>query len=288
MHTGKTADLRDFRAVLFDLDGVLTPTAQVHQRAWSRLFTEYFASLGNLQHYAEDDYFRYLDGKPRYEGVRSLLEAKGIHLPLGEPSDSENEATVCGLGNRKNTLFRNILHAEGVEVYPGSLSLLDWLANTAISIAVVSSSKNAAEVLAAAGIEERFEYVVDGRVAENKGIPGKPAPDTFLYAAELLGVAPEDTVVIEDAVSGVTAAAAGGFFTIAVDRGAGGAALEEAGADLVTADLAELIPDPAALTAETSPAESPTAPGTVENPATANSAATPARPSAAHQEDKQP
>ncbi len=231
----------DYDAALFDLDGVLTPTAEVHMRAWDRLFNEYLAELGGHQPYTEADYFDYVDGKPRYDGVRSFLASRGITLPEGTPDDAADAETVCGLGNRKNAVFTAVLAADGVEPYPASVRLLDFLAARGTKVAVVSSSRNAPGVLAASGLADRFEIVIDGQVAAAEGIAGKPAPDTYLVAAERLGVGRERAVVFEDATSGVAAGHAGRFgLVVGVDRGAGADALTESGADVVVAELDEL------------------------------------------------
>jgi len=233
----------DYDAALFDLDGVLTPTADVHMRAWQELFSSYLAEHGLGEPYVESDYFDYIDGKPRYDGVRSMLESRGITLPEGEPSDPPTSETVCGLGNRKNDVFAAVLAAEGVDPYPGSVALLDRLATRGTKVAVVSSSRNAPAVLAAAGLADRFSVVVDGTVAASLRLPGKPAPDTFAYAAARLGVSIERSVVVEDAISGVEAGEAGGFgLVIGVDRGVGAERLRAAGADVVVRDLADVVP----------------------------------------------
>ncbi|MBO9577613.1 MAG: HAD-IA family hydrolase [Microbacteriaceae bacterium] len=228
-------------AVLFDLDGVVTPTAEVHMRAWRRLF-EAFLEDRSTAPYTDEDYFQHIDGRPRYEGVAALLDSRSIALPLGDPSDAPDAETVCGLGNRKNAVFAEILRTEGVAPYPGSLLLLARLAAQGTPCAIVSSSRNAVAVLGAAGLGERFALVVDGQTAVAKGLAGKPAPDTYLYAARRLGVAPGRAAVIEDAVSGVAAGAAGEFgLVVGVDRGVGAGALLAAGADVVVTDLAELV-----------------------------------------------
>jgi beta-phosphoglucomutase family hydrolase len=228
-------DWRAFEAVLFDLDGVITPTAEIHEHAWSELFADY--------DYTEADYLRYIDGKPRYDGVRSFLESRHVVLPDGEPTDAPGVDTVCALGNRKNELFNTILERDGIEPYPGSAATLDLLAEHDVAAAIVSSSKNAWTVLNAAGLGARFDVVVDGTVAAREHIAGKPAPDMFSYAAGQLGVAPHRAVVVEDAVSGVAAGAAGGFaVVIGVDRGAGAPVLLAHGATFVVADLADLLP----------------------------------------------
>lgn len=229
-------------AVLFDLDGVLTPTAEVHMRAWARLFEPYLEARG-VAPYTAQDYFAHIDGKPRYEGVRSLLRARGIELPYGAPDDSPDADTVCGLGNRKNSVFTAVLESDGVTPYPGSVAFLDALADRGgVAVAIVSSSKNARAVLTAAGLIDRFEVIVDGVVAAEHGIAGKPAPDTYLYAAELLGVPAARAVVVEDAHSGVEAGRAGHFgHVLGVNRGAGREGLLASGADIVVDDLGELV-----------------------------------------------
>lgn len=228
-------------AVLFDLDGVITPTAEKHMQAWNRMFTAYFAERG-IEPYSDDDYFRYIDGKPRVEGIASMLAARGITLEDGDDDDNADADTVNGLGERKNVMFRELLD-EGIEPYAGSVAYMDALDAASIASCVVSSSKNAVPVLEAAGLRDRFDVIVDGLVAASEGIPGKPRPDTYLRGAELLGVPADRCVVVEDAVSGVQAGAAGGFArVVGVDRGAGKQTLLDEGADLVVVDLAELIP----------------------------------------------
>jgi beta-phosphoglucomutase family hydrolase len=241
MRTGDL-DWTAYDAVLFDLDGVVTPTAEVHMRAWAALFSEYLRARG-VAPYTDADYFAYIDGAPRYDGVASLLASRGLELPWGDPSDEPTAETVCGLGNRKNAAFHEVLAAGGVRPYPGSVQVMDMLRERGIRVAIVSSSANAPEVLRAAGLSDRFDAVVDGSVARAQRLAGKPRPDTYLYGAKLLHAAPERTVVVEDALSGVEAGAAGGFgLVIGVDRGAGAEALRQRGADLVVSDLAELVP----------------------------------------------
>lgn len=221
--------------MLFDLDGVITPTAQLHRKAWNRMFTAFLNQQGATP-YTEQDYFDYLDGRRRDEGVAALLASRGIQL---EPQEIQN------LGLRKNEDFLRLVEEEGVQPYPGSVALLNALdkATPAPRSAIVSSSKNARPVLNAAGLLERFELIVDGVVAGENHLPGKPAPDTYLYAAQQLGIPAAEAVVVEDATSGVASGRAGGFgLVIGVDRGAGADALRQAGADIVVADLAELIP----------------------------------------------
>jgi beta-phosphoglucomutase family hydrolase len=232
----------DAAAVLFDLDGVITPTAEVHMRAWSTMFTDLFTARGIRPPYSDTDYFQHLDGRPRYEGVAGLLASRGIEVPWGDPSDPDSAETVCGIGNRKNAVFSALLEKEGIAAYPGSLAVLDRLGMLGIPVAIVSSSKNAVAVLAAAHLADRFPVVVDGVVAHDEGLPGKPRPDIFLAGAERLQVEPTHAVVVEDAISGVAAGAAGNFgLVVGVDRGVGSEALRDAGADLVVGDLADLL-----------------------------------------------
>ena len=234
----------DYDAALFDLDGVLTPTAEVHMRAWHRMFGDYLDGRGDAEAYRADDYFAHIDGKPRFDGVRDLLASRGIALPEGSPDDAPDQETVCGLGNRKNATFSAILDDEGVAPYPASVRLLDHLQTVGTALAVVSSSRNAVRVLEAAGLTERFPIVVDGTVADREGLDGKPSPATYLRAADLLGVTAARSVVFEDALSGVASGRAGQFgLVVGVDRGAGAQALLDEGADLVVAQLDELVPD---------------------------------------------
>ncbi len=225
----------DYEAVLFDLDGVITPTAEIHEHAWGELFVDH--------DYTEADYLQYIDGKPRYDGVRSFLASRGLKLPEGELDDPPGDSTVCALGNRKNALFNEILDRDGIAPYPGSAATLDLLAAHGVRSAIVSSSKNAVPVLEASGLGDRFDVIIDGIVAADLGLNGKPAPDGYLLGASRLGVSPERTVVVEDATSGVAAGKAGAFaVTIGVDRGAGHATLLAHGATFVVDDLAELLP----------------------------------------------
>ncbi|QJU55560.1 beta-phosphoglucomutase family hydrolase [Herbiconiux sp. KACC 21604] len=240
--TRDASRLATARALLFDLDGVLTPTVDVHMKAWARLFTPYLASQG-VAPYTDDDYYLHIDGKPRVEGVRSMLEARGLSLPSGSPDDAAGESTVWALGNRKNDAVAAELAENGVEAYPGSLEFLTAALEADYEVAVVSSSRNAEAVLTAAGIRDRFEVIVDGLVAAREGIAGKPAPDTYLRAAELLGFTAAECVVIEDAHSGVQAGRDGDFgLVVGVDRGVGAEELLGSGADIVVDDLAELVP----------------------------------------------
>ncbi|WP_295629391.1 HAD family phosphatase [uncultured Corynebacterium sp.] len=236
-----------YGAVLFDLDGVLTPTADIHEQAWGDMFRAFLEERG-ADPYTDADYFAHLDGRRRDEGIRAMLESRGIQLDDGGDDDTAADDTVTGLGLRKNEDFLRRV-AEGVEPYPGSVKFLDHLDAVAAGegdgaprLAVVSSSRNARPVLEAAGLLERFELVVDGNVAHERGLDGKPSPATYLYAAEVLGVTAAEAVVVEDALSGVRSGAAGDFgLVVGVDRGAGRDELAANGADEVVDDLAELI-----------------------------------------------
>lgn len=234
-------------AALFDLDGVITKTAKVHAASWKRLFDEYLKSraVGKGEAWEpfdiDSDYNTYVDGKPRYDGVKSFLESRGVDLPYGSPDDPSDAETVCGLGNRKNKIFNEHLEAHGVEAYETAVELLRLLKEKGFQVAVVSSSKNCRAVLKAAGIEKLFDARVDGVVSEQLGLNGKPEPDIFLEAARRLGVAPERAVVLEDAISGVQAGRRGGFgCVIGVDRIGHAEALKENGADIVVSILSEL------------------------------------------------
>ena len=236
------------RACLFDLDGVLTRTATVHAAAWKEMFDWYLrerAAQTGEEFVPFDpvaDYTRYVDGKPRYDGVRSFLSARGIELPEGESGDPPAAETVRGLGNRKNGLVLQLIHDRGVEVYDGSVRYLEAAREAGLRRAVVSSSANTRDVLVAAGIEAFFEVRIDGVVAEREGLKGKPAPDTFLAGAQALGVGPGEAAVFEDALAGVEAGRAGDFAcVVGVDRAGQAEALREHGASIVVSDLSELL-----------------------------------------------
>ncbi len=236
-----------FDAVLFDLDGVLTDTARIHSAAWKLMFDEYLARRESetgtpLAPFDPDaDYHQHVDGKPRYDGVRDFLTSRDISLPEGTPDDAAGEETVCGLGNRKNEKVSEAIASQGVDVFDSSVEWVRQLRAAGLRTAVVSASANCASVLRVAGIDDLFETRVDGVTLAERGIPGKPAPDSFLEAARELGVAPERAVVVEDAISGVEAGRAGGFgLVIGVARKDNAAALSESGAGVVVADLGEL------------------------------------------------
>jgi beta-phosphoglucomutase family hydrolase len=235
-------------AFLFDLDGVLTQTAKVHAAAWKQMFDEYLHERSERTGEpfrafdTKEDYDAYVDGKPRYDGVRSFLESRGIELPQGTPGDSPGSETVDGLGNRKNDLVLELIHRDGVQAYDGSVRYVRAVRDAGLPRAVVSSSANCRDVLRAAGIEDLFDAVIDGIVAERQGLHGKPAPDTFLAGARALSVDPKQAAVFEDALAGVEAGRAGKFgFVVGVDRVGQREALLAHGADIVVEDLDELL-----------------------------------------------
>lgn len=236
------------RACLFDLDGVLTDTASLHAAAWKEMFDAFLRDRSRrsgrrfVPFDPVRDYDEYVDGRPRADGVRSFLGARGITLPEGNPGDGADMDTIQGLGNRKNELVLGLLADRGVEAYAGSVRYLDCTRSAGLRRAVVSASKNCCEVLAAAGIDHLFEVVVDGVVADEEQLEGKPAPDTFLAAARMLGVQAAEAAVFEDSLAGVAAGRAGGFgYVVGVDRTGQADALRAHGADIVVSDLADLL-----------------------------------------------
>jgi beta-phosphoglucomutase family hydrolase len=241
------------RGCLFDLDGVLTQTAKVHAAAWKQMFDEYLRGRADREGEpfvpfdAGADYNEYVDGKPRYEGVRSFLQSRGIELPDGTPDDPPSAETVDGLGNRKNELVLELIERDGVEAYDGSVRYVKAARDAGLRRAVVSSSTNCRDVLEAAGMIDLFEEIVDGTVAREEGLKGKPAPDTFLAGARKLGLEAKEAAVFEDAVAGVEAGRAGAFgYVVGVDRVGHADALRAHGADVVVQDLAELLDHPEA------------------------------------------
>ena len=237
-----TSDRYD--AVLLDLDGVITDTASIHAACWKQMFDEYLQKRarqrGEVFHPFEiaTDYRLYVDGKPRYDGVRDFLTSRGIRLPEGVPDDPPEAETVDGLGNRKNDLVNKVIEEKGVEPYEGSVTFIRQLRHQGFKIAVVTSSQNCTAVLKAAKLDHLFDLQVDGNVIHAEHLAGKPAPDTYLRAAELLGVEPARAVVIEDALSGVEAGSAGGFgLVIGVARKGNAEELRHHGAHLVVNDL---------------------------------------------------
>jgi alpha,alpha-trehalase len=235
-------------AFLFDLDGVVTRTAEVHAQAWRQLFDGFLAAraggAGFTPFRLPEDYTAYVDGKPRYDGVSSFLQARGIDLPWGTPQDPPDAATICGLGNRKDQLFAQVMDKDGVAVFEGTVALIRALRARGCKIGCVSSSKNCWPVLERARLTALFDAIVDGNDLERLDLAGKPAPDSYLRGAALLGAVPDRAAVIEDAVAGCAAGRAGGFkLVIGVDRGAGHAALAAAGADLLVDDQAAFVID---------------------------------------------
>jgi beta-phosphoglucomutase family hydrolase len=239
------------KACLFDLDGVLTQTAKVHAAAWKTTFDEFlreWAARHDKEFVPFDpvaDYDEYVDGKPRYEGVRSFLASRAIELPHGTPDDPPDAQTIDGLGNRKNEIVLKMIREHGVEPYEGSVRYVHAVIEAGLRRAVVSSSTNTRDVLRAAGIDDLFDEVVDGVVAEREHLAGKPAPDTYLAGARAVGVQPPEAAVFEDALAGVEAGRAGGFgIVVGVDRVGQADALRAHGADVVVRDLAELLDAP--------------------------------------------
>jgi trehalose-phosphatase len=238
------------QAVIFDLDGVVTDTAEAHARAWKQMFDDYLETLGRRKGKPyrrfdrEEDYRRYVDGKPRYDGVRSFLQSRGIELETGSPNDPPRRETICGLGNRKNEIYQQFIDKGLVKVFPAAVRLIRQLKSKKIKTAVVSSSKNCQKVLAAADIEDLFDARVDGDVSETLGLAGKPAPDIFLKAAEELSVSPERAVVVEDAIAGVEAGRRGDFgCVIGVAPTGRHRELAHHGADRVVSNLSEINVD---------------------------------------------
>jgi beta-phosphoglucomutase family hydrolase len=235
-------------ACLFDLDGVLTQTAKVHAQAWKSMFDDFLKgwAADHRQEFVpfdtHEDYDQYVDGRPRYEGVRSFLESRNIELAQGTPQDPPSAQTIDGLGNRKNELVLKLIHDNGVEAYDGSVRYVKAAIDAGLRRAVVSSSTNARDVLKAAGIIDLFEEIVDGVVADREHLKGKPAPDTFRAGARALGVEATAACVYEDALAGVEAGRAGSFgFVVGVDRVGQAEALKQHGADIVVKDLGELL-----------------------------------------------
>jgi beta-phosphoglucomutase family hydrolase len=235
-------------ACLFDLDGVLTQTALVHNAAWKQTF-DTFLKTWSEQHGKEfvpfdsgADYHQFVDGRPRADGVRTFLASRDITLPEGTPDDGPDQQTVNGIGNRKNLLVLQKIKEGAVQVYPGSVEYLKAAKKAGLRRAVVSASANCKDVLEAAGIADLLEERVDGVTAREQKLPGKPAPDTFLYGAKLLGLGPESCAVFEDALAGVAAGRAGDFgIVVGVDRVGQAQALSDHGADIVVTDLSELL-----------------------------------------------
>ncbi len=237
----------DVTACLFDLDGVLTKTSAVHAMAWKRTFDEFLSERSRrtgepfVAFDGNADYAAHVDGKRRADGVRDFLASRDIRLPEGSPEDGAESPTVYGISNRKNALVQQLIRRDGVEVYPGSVAYLRDARAAGLATAVVSSSANTVEVLRVTGLTSLFDARVDGVVARELSLPGKPAPDMFLHGASLLGVRPERAAVFEDALAGVAAGRSGGFrCVIGVDRLGQADELRDRGADIVVADLAEL------------------------------------------------
>jgi len=245
------------QAGIFDLDGVITQTAKVHALAWKEMFDEYLKAHQGEQETIkpfdiDSDYSQYVDGKPRYDGVKSFLESRGIKLPFGSPEDSTNKETICGLGNRKNHLFRQKIREQGAETYPAAVKFIHSLREKGIKTCVVSSSKNCGDILEAAGLTALFDSKVDGKDLEKHNLKGKPDPDIFLEATKRLNVKPEQSVVFEDAISGIQAGKQGGFgCVVGVARRDNSSSLKKAGADTVIQDFSQIVLNPGAREEQT-------------------------------------
>ncbi len=246
-HTALMTELglpKEIVACLFDLDGVITKTAVVHAAAWKRTFDAFLRQRDGEDFRPFDDshdYAEYVDGLPRADGVRTFLASRGIHLPEGAPDDPPDRATVHGLGNRKNDLLLEMIRTGGVEAYDGTLRYVEAVRAHGLRTAVVSSSANCRDILRSVGAEDLFDVRIDGVVAAERGLPGKPKPDTFLAAARDLGVEAAEAAVFEDALAGMDAGRSGHFgYVVGVDRVGQGAALRAHGADTVVQDLSEL------------------------------------------------
>lgn len=231
---------------VFDLDGVVTGTARTHFNAWKETFDAYLSGRTDLPEEArgpfthEGDYIPYVDGKPRYDGVRSFLESRGVHLEFGDPGDTPGENTICGVGNQKNEQFRKIVERDGVDIYDSTVEYIDALRERGVKVGVASSSKNATFILEKTGLYARFGTVVDGNTSAELGLSGKPAPDIFLTAAERLGVTASRSLMVEDAYSGVEAGRNGKFgLVIGIAREGDPEELRSRGAHVVVRDMSE-------------------------------------------------
>jgi beta-phosphoglucomutase family hydrolase len=236
----------EFDAVIFDLDGVITKTAVTHTKAWKKTFDSYLQVRAKrekipFEEFTPDDYLNYVDGKPRYKGVSSFLKSRNINLPWGTPEDPPSKETVYGLGNRKNEAFLEILNREGAEVYPSSKTILLELDQCGVKLGVASSSKNCKAVLEAVGLDSLFKARVDGVLAAEMNLKGKPEPDIFIKACEMLNAEPSQSIVVEDAVSGVRAGANGNFgLTLGIARKNNSGQLQKNGADYVISDFSDI------------------------------------------------
>lgn len=231
----------EFEAVIFDLDGVITQSAKVHAQAWKKLFDPFLSKQGESGFDIQQDYYAYVDGKPRLEGIRSFLQSRGIQLDEGSPDDSEEQETIHGLAKRKNKLFLKYLNEKGIDAYQTSVELVKMLKTEGFKVAIISSSKNCKAILEKVGILDLFEAQVDGVKSQRLQLKGKPAPDIFLQAAKELGVLPKKVVVVEDSLAGVQAGKEGGFgLVIGVNRADQAEALAKKGANVVVSDLKEI------------------------------------------------
>lgn len=239
-------DTLQFEAVVFDLDGVVTKTAATHTKAWKNVFDDYLKKrakkdMKKFREFSTKDYLKYVDGKPRYEGVESFLISRDIHLQWGSPDDKTDVESICGIGNKKNKIFQDILNQQGVEVYDSTLEMIKQLHHAHIKLAIATSSKNGMKILEKAELTSYFKAVVDGVVSAKEQLKGKPEPDIFLKACDLLNADPQLSILVEDAVSGVKAGAKGNFgLTIGIARKENSKELYSHGADHVIADFSEV------------------------------------------------
>ncbi len=243
---GYSITRENFDAVLFDLDGVITGTAKLHASAWKQAFDEFLKKRANNQEFQPfdltSDYEDYVDGKPRFEGAQSFLESRHIDLEYGSPEDTPEKVTVCGIANRKTELFEAMLKHGKVDLYTGTVEWIRQLRSQGIKIAVVSSSHHCEDILQSAGISDLFEVRIDGHVADEQNLEGKPAPDTYISAAKALGTSARRAIVVEDALAGVEAGRNGNFgLVIGVNRKHETEALKAHGADIVVRDLKEML-----------------------------------------------
>ncbi|MCK5534696.1 HAD-IA family hydrolase, partial [bacterium] len=236
-----------FDAVIFDLDGVVTKTALLHSEAWKETFDQYLQQRKNKNNKPfrefthEDDYLPFVDGKPKYEGVKSFFQSRGINIPFGDPSDTADKNTICGVGNKKNILFRQLLKKRGAETYPSTIQFIKNLKESGIRVGVASSSRNCETILESVGLEKLFETRVDGVVSAQLKLKGKPEGDIFVKASRNLNAVPSKTVIVEDAISGIQAGRNGGFgLVLGVARNNNESELIENGADIVVSDLAKI------------------------------------------------
>jgi len=233
----------NFQAVILDMDGVITQTVKLHMKAWKETFDNFLEKRDGtgFQPFETRDYKIHIDGIPRFDGVRKFLKSRQIELPEGGPEDTDDEVSIHSIGMTKNKVFRDLMETEGIEVFPDTFEMIEKWKNAGKKLAVISSSRNCELIIESAGLTDMFEVRVDGETLKQENLKGKPEPDIFLRASELLGVSPDQAIVIEDAILGVEAGKKGGFYlVVGVARDGEEKDLEEAGADIVVKELTEL------------------------------------------------